>query len=84
MPRWTSSSRWKSCSGIAQNPAKPIFHLSDVDTETLADNPPDLKVIEVNAIGACYTVYAALAYIRKQDKDNDGWRGKIVVTGSSA
>lgn len=54
------------------------------DLETLVDRPPSLAVIRVNLDGVLYCVHAALAYFRKQEKDKDGWRGKIVCTGSNA
>ncbi|GAA5858891.1 hypothetical protein JCM5353_002747, partial [Sporobolomyces roseus] len=50
------------------------------DLTTLIDRPPSLAVIKVNLDGALYCVHAALAYFRKQEKDKDGWRGKIVCT----
>ncbi|GAA5881325.1 hypothetical protein JCM16303_000130 [Sporobolomyces ruberrimus] len=54
------------------------------DLSTLVDHPPSLAVIRVNLDGVLYVVHAALAYFRKQDKDENGWRGKIVCTGSNA
>ncbi|GAA6005429.1 hypothetical protein JCM11491_003639 [Sporobolomyces phaffii] len=54
------------------------------DLSTLVDHPPSLAVIRVNLDGVLYTTHAALAYFRKQDKDDAGWRGKIVCTGSNA
>ncbi|GAA5913237.1 hypothetical protein JCM5296_006861 [Sporobolomyces johnsonii] len=54
------------------------------DLETLQDRPPSLAVIRVNLDGVLYTLHAALAYFRKQEKDKDGWRGKFVGTGSNA
>lgn len=54
------------------------------DLTTLIDRPPSLAVIKVNLDGVLYCVHAALAYFRKQEKDKDGWRGKIVCTGSNA
>lgn len=45
--------------------------------------PPDLKVIEINTTGTLYTVHLALSYFRAQEPIN-GWRGKIIVTGSNA
>lgn len=54
------------------------------DLSTLADRPPSLKVIEVDLHGVLYSLHAALAYYRKQDKDADGWRGKFLATGSNA
>lgn len=68
------------------------FHASDpghfatraVKPSDLATcGPPDLKVIEINTTGTLYTVHLALAYFRAQEPV-DGWRGKIVVTGSNA
>lgn len=54
------------------------------DLATLADRPPPLDVIRVNLDGMLYSLHAALAYFRAQDKDADGWRGKFVATGSNA
>jgi NAD(P)-dependent dehydrogenase (short-subunit alcohol dehydrogenase family) len=54
------------------------------DLSTLEDQAPNLKVMDVNMTGVLYTIYAALAYYRQQEKDSDGWRGKIVATGSNA
>lgn len=54
------------------------------DLATLAGNPPNLSVVRVNLDGVLYSLYAALAYFRKQEKDSDGWRGKFVATGSNA
>lgn len=51
--------------------------------ELAKSGPPDLKVIEVNTTGTLYTVHLALSYFRAQEPVN-GWRGKLVVTGSSA
>lgn len=52
--------------------------------DTLGDRPPSLAVVRVNLDGVLYTLHAALAYFRAQDKDADGWRGKFVATGSNA
>ncbi|KPV72865.1 uncharacterized protein RHOBADRAFT_55537 [Rhodotorula graminis WP1] len=52
--------------------------------DDLGDRPPRLSVIRVNLDGVLYTLHAALAYFRAQDKDEDGWRGKFVATGSNA
>ncbi|TNY22245.1 hypothetical protein DMC30DRAFT_415250 [Rhodotorula diobovata] len=52
--------------------------------EDLAERPPSLAVIRVNLDGVLYTLHAALAYFRAQDKDENGWRGKFVATGSNA
>ncbi|GAA5898059.1 SDR family NAD(P)-dependent oxidoreductase [Sporobolomyces salmoneus] len=54
------------------------------DLSTLVDRPPPIKVIRVNLDGVLYVVHAALAYFRSQEKDDKGWRGKIVCTGSNA
>ncbi|BGP20880.1 hypothetical protein JCM10213_003378 [Rhodosporidiobolus nylandii] len=54
------------------------------ELETLADRPPTLAVIRVNLDGVLYTLHAALAYFRRQERDKDGWRGKAVLTGSNA
>jgi hypothetical protein len=54
------------------------------ELETLPDRPPTLNVIRVNLDGVLYTLHAALAYFRRQEKDADGWRGKFVATGSNA
>ncbi|GAA5909598.1 hypothetical protein JCM6882_003469 [Rhodosporidiobolus microsporus] len=54
------------------------------ELETLPDRPPTLAVIRVNLDGPLYTLHAALAYFRRQEKDKDGWRGKFVATGSNA
>ncbi|GAA5851891.1 hypothetical protein JCM8547_000089 [Rhodosporidiobolus lusitaniae] len=54
------------------------------ELETLPDRPPTLAVIRVNLDGVLYTLHAALAYFRMQEKDQDGWRGKFVATGSNA
>ncbi|GAA6042714.1 hypothetical protein JCM8097_005541 [Rhodosporidiobolus ruineniae] len=54
------------------------------ELETLPDRPPTLAVIRVNLDGVLYTLHAALAYFRRQEKDQDGWRGKFVATGSNA
>jgi NAD(P)-dependent dehydrogenase (short-subunit alcohol dehydrogenase family) len=54
------------------------------DLSNLVDHPPSLAVIRVNLDGVLYTVHAALAYFRSQEKDESGWRGKIVATGSNA
>lgn len=62
-----------------------MFHTTEVsDLSTLASNPPDLKIMDVNSTGVLYTTYLAIAYFRKQDKDKDGWRGKLVLTASNA
>ncbi|BGO96209.1 hypothetical protein NBRC10512_002149 [Rhodotorula toruloides] len=50
----------------------------------LSSRPPSLAVIRVNLDGVLYTLHAALAYFRQQEKDQDGWRGKFVATGSNA
>ncbi|GAA6016638.1 hypothetical protein JCM10207_000130 [Rhodosporidiobolus poonsookiae] len=55
-----------------------------VDLDTLASRPPTLAVVRVNLDGVLYTLHAALAYFRTQDKDSNGWRGKFVATGSNA
>jgi NAD(P)-dependent dehydrogenase (short-subunit alcohol dehydrogenase family) len=60
------------------------YAISSKTVEEIADSPPDLSVINVNLTGVLYTVYLALAYFRRQEKDNHGWRGKIVATGSTA
>lgn len=52
--------------------------------DDLSSRPPSLAVIRVNLDGVLYTLHAALAYFRQQDKDQDGWRGKFVATGSNA
>ena len=52
--------------------------------DDLGDRPPPLSVIRVNLDGVLYTLHAALAYFRAQDKDESGWRGKFVATGSNA
>ncbi|GAA5993531.1 hypothetical protein JCM11641_001944 [Rhodosporidiobolus odoratus] len=57
---------------------------SHPELETLPDRPPTLAVIRVNLDGVLYTLHAALAYFRRQEKDHDGWRGKFVATGSNA
>ena len=54
------------------------------DLSTLVDHPPSLAVIRVNLDGVLYTVSAAMSYFRSQEKDENGWRGKIVCTGSNA
>jgi len=54
------------------------------DLTNLADHPPVLKVIDVNLTGVLYTVQLSLVYFRRQNKDKDGWRGKIVATASNA
>ncbi|GAA5947690.1 hypothetical protein JCM3765_001036 [Sporobolomyces pararoseus] len=54
------------------------------DLSTLVDHPPSLTVVRVNLDGVLYTVSAALSYFRRQEKDENGWRGKIVCTGSNA
>ncbi|BGP52291.1 hypothetical protein JCM10450v2_008262 [Rhodotorula kratochvilovae] len=50
----------------------------------LTDTPPSLAVIRVDLDGVLYTLHAALAYFRTQSKDEHGWRGKFVATGSNA
>lgn len=60
------------------------FTTAATSVQDLAATPPDLTVIEVNTKGSLYTIHAALAYFRAQTPDQDGWRGKIVCTGSSA
>ncbi|KAK4049708.1 hypothetical protein OIV83_003983 [Microbotryomycetes sp. JL201] len=52
--------------------------------EGLEDDEPDMRVIRINLDGVLYTMHAALAYFRSQDKDENGWRGKIVATASNA
>lgn len=52
--------------------------------DDLSSRPPSLAVIRVNLDGVLYTLHAALAYFRQQEKDQDGWRGKFVATGSNA
>ncbi|KAK4056085.1 putative glycosidase CRH2 [Microbotryomycetes sp. JL221] len=52
--------------------------------DTLAEDEPDFKVVRVDLDGVLYTIHAALAYFRSQDKDEGGWRGKIVATASNA
>ena len=59
------------------------YATSSIKVEDLASSPPDLSVIDVNVTGVLYTVYLALAYFRRQEKDSEGWRGKIIVTGST-
>lgn len=51
---------------------------------SLASRPPPLSVIRVDLDGVLYSLHAALAYFRAQDRDADGWRGKFVATGSNA
>lgn len=60
------------------------FATSTTSVEALFDNPPDLRVIQVNTTGTLYTVHLALAYFRRQESGPSGWRGKLVVTGSNA
>lgn len=60
------------------------FATSTTSVEDLAKAPPNLSVINVNLTGVLYTVYLALAYFRGQQPDADGWRGKIIATGSTA
>lgn len=52
--------------------------------DSLASRPPSLAVIRVDLDGVLYSLHAALAYFRAQEKDQDGWRGKFVATGSNA
>ena len=60
------------------------FATSSLTPAQLASSrPPDLRVIEVNTTGTLCTVHLALAYFRAQDLEQ-GWRGKIVITGSNA
>lgn len=60
------------------------FATNATPVEDLVNSPPDLSIINVNLTGVLYTVYLALAYFRRQEPDADGWRGKIVATGSTA
>lgn len=60
------------------------YATSNVRVKDLPSSPPDLSVIDVNVKGVLYTVYLALAYFRRQESDKDGWRGKIIVTGSTS
>lgn len=60
------------------------FATNSTLVEDLATSPPNLSVINVNLTGVLYTVYLALAYFRRQEPDVDGWRGKIIATGSTA
>lgn len=60
------------------------FATNSTSVDDLADSPPDLTVINVNLTGVLYTVYLALAYFRRQEPDANGWRGKIIATGSTA
>ena len=39
---------------------------------------------DVNLTGALYTIYLAMTHFRTQEKDSDGMRGKLIVTGSNA
>ncbi|KAM0787068.1 hypothetical protein ACM66B_006330 [Microbotryomycetes sp. NB124-2] len=52
--------------------------------EELEEDEPDFRVLRVNLDGVLYTMHAALAYFRTQQKDANGWRGKIVATASNA
>lgn len=60
------------------------YTTSSKKVEELSSFPPDLSVIDVNVTGVLYTVYLALAYFRRQHPDSHGWRGKIIVTGSTS
>lgn len=60
------------------------FATSAASVEDIAKAPPNLAVIDVNLTGVLYTVYLALAYFRTQEPDENGWRGKIIATGSTA
>lgn len=60
------------------------FATNKTSVDDLASAPPNLAVMNVNLTGVLYTVYLALAYFRRQQPDADGWRGKIIATGSTA
>ncbi|KAK5172149.1 uncharacterized protein LTR77_003787 [Saxophila tyrrhenica] len=43
---------------------------------------PDLAVVDVDLTGVLYTSFLAVQQMRRQEKDKDGFRGKIAVTAS--
>jgi len=43
---------------------------------------PDLATIDVDLNGVLYTSYLAIQQMRRQEKDDSGYRGKIVATAS--
>ena len=43
---------------------------------------PDLSVLDVDVTGLMYTVSLAVQQFRKQDKDENGFRGKIACVAS--
>ncbi|KAE8377283.1 hypothetical protein BDV26DRAFT_293366 [Aspergillus bertholletiae] len=43
---------------------------------------PDLSVIEVNVTGTLYTASLAVQQFRRQGRNDHGFRGKVVITGS--
>lgn len=60
------------------------YATNSTSVKDLKSIPPNLAVMEVNLTGVLYTIHLALAYFRQQEPDADGWRGKIVATGSTA
>lgn len=60
------------------------FSTSYLSLEQIKDNPPSLRVLDVNMKGVAYSAYLALAQFRSQEPDKAGWRGKLVMTGSNA
>lgn len=72
-----------ACAGIAGSAAASAYFGADVDVDNASSSEGDLRTVEVNFLGSCFTARIALPFLRHARNDENGGGDRSLTFVSS-